>query len=396
MSTHGESFPCNVVRRCRAGVRLRLGTEMVLPRGVVRTTVAKRSRRHPLRTGALVNARSPHGVMVDALPAPAKSLLFSGARREPLSTSPAPCPRLGLQMRAETTRRPNPGQNTARLAVIKTSHGFSKARPLHTGLCEEHDTLVKAHVHDGVELGAILSGKGYVYLDGGFYPCSAGDVCFINASLPHWHISQTGHDLALVAVHIPLERILCIVPDESDSRLFQPFTWQARGLSPILGNIPDVHAALCEVHRLHTERPPDWDLACWNKITAVFFEIALRTLPLVRSEQESQGAGPYDVVRRAIQYVHEHHAESFSRDDLARHCNLSASRLSHVFSQTMGMSFADYRMRVRVNVAVDRISNTDEKLFTIARSCGFGSESRLRSALAKVIGKTPSALRSGH
>jgi AraC-like DNA-binding protein/mannose-6-phosphate isomerase-like protein (cupin superfamily) len=297
-------------------------------------------------------------------------------------------------MAAATIERAEPPPSSERPPVVKTTHSFSKTLPLHTGLCEEHDTLVKAHVHDGVELGAVLSGKGYAYLDGGFYPCAAGDVCFINASLPHWHISRTGYDLALIAVHIPLERILCIIPDESDSRLFQPFAWQERGLSPILGNVPEVHAALCEVHRLHNEKPHDWDLACWSRITAVFFEIALRTLPLVRTEQESQGTGPYDVVRRAIKYVHEHRAESFSRSDLARHCNLSASRLSHVFSQTMGMSFADYRMRVRVNAAVERISATDEKLFTIARSCGFGSESRLRSALAKVVGKTPSALRS--
>jgi xylan 1,4-beta-xylosidase len=280
-----------------------------------------------------------------------------------------------------------------KLLIFHDPASFSKEVPFHTGYCHEHDTLVRAHTHTGFEFGEIVSGKGYMYLNGQFLPCDPGDVYFLDATLPHWHLARTGDNLVSIWVHLGWDKIISLMPDEKDLRIYEPFQWLRNGLSPIIKNRPDLFKEIAEINSLSSERQPDWDLKSWGKILYVVFQIAQYARPFIRKEAETASIKYNDVVTRAVQFLNEHYAEPVSRTVLARYCSISVSRLSHLFTEIMGMSLAQYRTRVRVNFAVEKIKTTSKKLYAIAQECGFGSESQLREAFVKTIGITPGSLR---
>jgi AraC-like DNA-binding protein len=98
------------------------------------------------------------------------------------------------------------------------------------------------------------------------------------------------------------------------------------------------------------------------------------------------------LVRETCELLHtsDHH---MGLVELARAVGSSPFHLSRVFREITEMTLSQYRMRLRVHDALDRIAAGDEDLATVAKVTGFADHSHLTRTMVAHFGQAPSALR---
>ncbi|MFC0110411.1 helix-turn-helix domain-containing protein [Kibdelosporangium aridum] len=79
---------------------------------------------------------------------------------------------------------------------------------------------------------------------------------------------------------------------------------------------------------------------------------------------------------------------------LAGKLGVSPYRLSRAFPRELGVSVTQYRNRVRVAKALDRIAEGERDLAGLAADLGFADQAHLSRVLKAQVGRTPGALRA--
>jgi AraC-like DNA-binding protein len=78
---------------------------------------------------------------------------------------------------------------------------------------------------------------------------------------------------------------------------------------------------------------------------------------------------------------------------LAELLDVSPYRLSRAFSRELGLSLTQYRNRVRVGRALDRLEKGEQDLAGLAADLGFADQAHLCRTIRAHVGRTPTALR---
>lgn len=99
-------------------------------------------------------------------------------------------------------------------------------------------------------------------------------------------------------------------------------------------------------------------------------------------------------VATAIQYVHDHIAESFGVEKLIEEAMTSRRSLELGFKRALGCTPHDFLCRERVAKAKELLARPEKmKLAAIASSCGFSDARRLRIVFERCEGMTPAQYR---
>lgn len=76
-------------------------------------------------------------------------------------------------------------------------------------------------------------------------------------------------------------------------------------------------------------------------------------------------------VNEAIIYIHEHYRESITAEELAGICNCSASYLSRLFKNHIGVGPIEYLIHVRIHKSKQFLLKSEARIQEIARSVGY-------------------------
>jgi signal transduction histidine kinase/DNA-binding LacI/PurR family transcriptional regulator/CheY-like chemotaxis protein len=104
------------------------------------------------------------------------------------------------------------------------------------------------------------------------------------------------------------------------------------------------------------------------------------------------GSQTQHIVHKAMAYIHEHYAESFSRQDLARHLGLSERYLTRCFHQEMSIAPLMYLNRYRLKQAKTMLE-VGTNVTETALAVGFSSVSYFTHLFKKEVGILPSTYR---
>jgi len=96
---------------------------------------------------------------------------------------------------------------------------------------------------------------------------------------------------------------------------------------------------------------------------------------------------------RAVRYIRRHAAEAIGVADIARQTAIGRRTLERRFRETLGRSIYDEVLHARIELAKGLLVETDLKLLTLARQCGFRSASHLCNTFRKATGSSPAAYR---
>ena len=114
-----------------------------------------------------------------------------------------------------------------------------------------------------------------------------------------------------------------------------------------------------------------------------FFADALPCLEKAPARKQS------GVLTGAIDYIESRFSENFSIAELAAACNISASRLSHIFTYELGTTPIKLRTSIRIEKAAELLRSTDKSISSIGQECGWESPIYFSKVFRNVIGKTP-------
>lgn len=98
-------------------------------------------------------------------------------------------------------------------------------------------------------------------------------------------------------------------------------------------------------------------------------------------------------VAQCIDYIYAHISARITVEDLAVYTNLSASYLSRLFKQNLGVSISDY-IREKNRKAQNLLRFSDFTYIQIANYLSFSSQSHFIQTFQHYVGMTPKQYRS--
>ncbi len=108
-----------------------------------------------------------------------------------------------------------------------------------------------------------------------------------------------------------------------------------------------------------------------------------------------EAALPHLGIKRAVEFLREHHSGRVDLEQVAAHACLSKYHLSRLFHRMVGMSYQDYLTRIRIEEAKQLLAQTPYLSLTcIAYRVGFGSLRNLEGQFKKLTGRSPSEYRA--
>jgi two-component system response regulator YesN len=98
----------------------------------------------------------------------------------------------------------------------------------------------------------------------------------------------------------------------------------------------------------------------------------------------------------AQSYIDGHFSEpNLSLEEVAAAAQISPGYLSRLLKHETGFSFVDYLTRVRINKAVQIMSNPAVKVYEVAEAVGYQSQHYFSRAFKRVFGRSPVEYRKG-
>ena len=79
--------------------------------------------------------------------------------------------------------------------------------------------------------------------------------------------------------------------------------------------------------------------------------------------------------------------------EIAEHIGISQQHMCHIFREHMNVRSTEYITRIRLNMAMEMILNTDESMAEIALKCGFRSASYFSTVFGRYQHMTPNNFR---
>jgi len=99
-------------------------------------------------------------------------------------------------------------------------------------------------------------------------------------------------------------------------------------------------------------------------------------------------------IQMAVHIIQHRYWSSLSLAQVANEVGMSKYRLSHRFTQVMGVPFREYLLRVRLERAKDLLSAGPASITEVAQGVGFSDLPRFDKLFRRYTGSTPSAYRS--
>ncbi len=153
-----------------------------------------------------------------------------------------------------------------------------------------------------------------------------------------------------------------------------------------------VYSAMTELlnHYFRSSQQPHSQSGCKTCFLQILFQLTRRfqASEVLRSEfvQHRQQA---DRLARLFEFVRLHYAERITVNQATQLVHMSQAQFMKVFKKVSGMTFVAHVTRVRINVALRLLRETDLTIAEIAAKTGFSDQSYFDRRFRQAFGKSP-------
>ena len=120
-----------------------------------------------------------------------------------------------------------------------------------------------------------------------------------------------------------------------------------------------------------------------------------RHLSLLAEQMDAQSTAAEPLlIRRAKDYIREHHAENLRLTPVAQAVNASPFHFCKTFKRTTGMNFTEFVCTVRLEKAKNLLLNPDVQVSEIAYAVGFQSLTHFNRVFKQQTGQAPTHYRA--
>jgi AraC-like DNA-binding protein len=100
------------------------------------------------------------------------------------------------------------------------------------------------------------------------------------------------------------------------------------------------------------------------------------------------------IIKRAKEFIYEHHTEELSLARAAKAVNMSTFYFCKMFKKVTDINFTDYLSRVRIEKAKNLLLNPNLRVSEIAFEVGFQSLTHFNRVFKKLLGQSPTEYRA--
>jgi len=232
-----------------------------------------------------------------------------------------------------------------------------------------HENIERSlpHSHACFELELVLSGEGFVNINGTEYPLSAGTV----------HLADPT-DFHSIRTSVPL-RILSLKFTDTTDAAARILGGQLRWFRFTDADAKKAESLLFVIREEQGNGATD---GVAERCFEAFLQLTARYLPDAASDS---------AILRALRFIRENFREDIGEADIAAAAGYTPTHLSRRFREQIGIGVKAYLTSLRVDHARRLMDTTDLLAVDIAADAGFGSYSAFFRAFTEAVGMSPAA-----
>lgn len=117
-------------------------------------------------------------------------------------------------------------------------------------------------------------------------------------------------------------------------------------------------------------------------------------IDVIKTSQECSFNKENDLIKIICSYILDHLTEDISIEKIAEELNISYYYMCHIFKNKYCITVNTFRTQKRLEIAMRKLLETDEKIADIAVLCGFNNISYFTEIFTKMIGISPTLFRT--
>lgn len=241
--------------------------------------------------------------------------------------------------------------------------------------------MVQAHIHNYIEIIYALSGKYQILLNNQNYSFLEGDMVLINSNEIHTIFSLSEGNNRYVVIKFEPELLYTTVQSVFEMKYVMPFILNESTHQKVFMKSEIEHTVIPglihEINKEYSEKLYGYELAIKANIFHLFLLILRRwneqNIDLNIDEEINK-----DMIKRigpVFDYIEENYQNDITALDMAKHCNISYSYFSRLFTRIMKRNFREYLNYVRITKSEYLLTSTDLNITEIALQVGFSTSS---------------------
>ena len=251
-----------------------------------------------------------------------------------------------------------------------------------------------AEIHAPAEIGVILVGATERYFQGWHFAATPGDVWMHGMWEPHgWKVlvPNTGRVVVDFLPEFLGEETL-----GGGARWWSLFAARPSERPRVAPeDRPRALALAWELHEEIESEAPDWQIAARLLVLQLLLLVSRGWTPPTHSERarprNDTGLGR---LLPALNLVRSSGGNGVPLAMAAAACDLRRSQFSEEFRRTLGVTYGQFRLRVRLTAAAHEFLTTDLAVSAVATRVGFSDASHLNRAFVRQYSCTPGVYRS--
>ncbi|GFI08284.1 bifunctional transcriptional activator/DNA repair enzyme AdaA [Lachnospiraceae bacterium] len=256
-------------------------------------------------------------------------------------------------------------------------------------------TYRSPHMHKEFEICMVLSGTITIYTSQETQNFEKGDLILFNPYQTHELHSLTEKSIIL---SIQAASGFCKRAYPEISRVkFEDVVLSMEKLECGEKGIHYLQKLLLEVSKIYLRKEDNYEFFCMSRLYEVFgILLSSQKWQIISEKERTERYNRGKRLKRITDYIEMHFMEKILLSDIADMENLSLYYLSHLFKETLGLSFQQYVALLRFERARKMVEQTNKSLTEISMECGFSDYRYLNKIYQKQLGYTPIEYRNSH
>ena len=248
--------------------------------------------------------------------------------------------------------------------------------------------------HDYPEIAYVFEGSGQFMVENKTYAVASGDLVIIGSQ--EFHLMRAGRrgPVKVISIHFLPELLHRPGTPMMDFGYLQPFFFRGPSFSHRIAAAEMANQPILDRIRRMTQEirlaAPDYPLAVKTYLADILFIVARHYRSAgMKSAHPRQTMADIRRLRKVFDYLAQHYHEPIPLALTARMACLSPNAFCRYFKRVTGNTLSEYRLRLRIDRAMELLSGTSQPITEIAYALGFSSHSHFDRAFARLTGLCP-------
>jgi AraC-like DNA-binding protein len=268
-----------------------------------------------------------------------------------------------------------------------------KPFPFRMTVQEDKVNLVPLHWHEHVELIKVLKGKVKVHVNGNEFESEKNEIIFINSSVVHSVQSLTGFDAAICGMVFDKFFLSNVTEGFETSTIYSLFlssnTIENRFVASTL-LWRELDDCIEQAYKEYCSKDLCYEMSLKSYVYRIMTLILRYNRDkLFGNKNFTKLSSEFDRIRPVIYHIDSRYADKLYIEQLSKIINMSPFHFCRFFKRVTGMSPTEYINKVRIDMALKYLVDSDLTITEISEKVGFCSINYFDEVFKKRKGLSP-------